>query len=676
MNIKLSQVEADGKLTSSLEETYQALIHKNFPPDANRDAGRIVLETREPDIVNDIVTEKGVRMTITGLGPYKAPGRDGIFPKMIQTVKDEITPALVEIGRACLRHCHVPMKWRDSIVVFLPKPGKESYQKCGSWRPISLTSFLLKILEKELDGYIRTPELINKLRANHQFAYIKGISTEAAIHQIVGRAEATLRTEEYGIAIFLDVRGAFNETTFRVIEQGMLRHHVNPLCYNFISKMLRTRAVMPRGSQICVKVERGCPQGGVLSPLLWNLVVDEVLGLLRTTVPQVYSQGFADDLAGFARGKFPDEVSRDAQMYIDIVSRWADRVDLGVDDKAETILFTSKRQPVENLNLRGRTLPFSKQARYLGVIIDRRLTWMHHIENRVDKGIKTMAMCKRALGPTWGLKPRIILWIYKMIILPMMTYACVVWCPAGQQESKARKLVRVQRSALVAASGCIKSTPTSSLECILGITPIQLTIGGLALRTMLRLRHTGVWLNWEGRGSQGPTSHIDHCKRLADRIPGLTDVMTRKVEYQKSAVTKIINDWVAQCHSAEWAASAACRHTKIFIKAPGIDSILGKSTQKLSRGSLRLLTQVLTNHCVLNDHMHKMGRSPSPDCLCGRGRETGYHLLCECDRHSMTRLVELEELHLAANDIQLIPADRIVSFIKKTGRFGGEISVD
>jgi retron-type reverse transcriptase len=43
-------------------------------------------------------------------------------------------------------------------------------------------------------------------------------------------------------------------------------------------------------------VERGCPQGGVLSPLLWNLLVSEVLTRLKRSLPQLLSQAFADDL--------------------------------------------------------------------------------------------------------------------------------------------------------------------------------------------------------------------------------------------------------------------------------------------------------------------------------------------------------------------------------------------
>src|SRR5579875_3448333 len=98
---------------------------------------------------------------------------------------------------------HIPKDWRRVRVVFIPKPGKSNYEIPSSWRPISLMSFELKTLERLVDWYVRVPELIGKLRSNQQFAYIAGVSTDAAIHQVVARAEAALKTGENAILVLL-----------------------------------------------------------------------------------------------------------------------------------------------------------------------------------------------------------------------------------------------------------------------------------------------------------------------------------------------------------------------------------------------------------------------------------------------------------------------------------------
>ncbi|MGR0202348.1 hypothetical protein, partial [Klebsiella pneumoniae] len=44
------------------------------------------------------------------------------------------------------------------------------------------------------------------------------------------------------------------------------------------------------------------------------------------------------------------------------------------------------------------------------------------------RAIKAIWICKRMVGSKWGLKPKIIYWIYTAIIRPIITYGPLVWC--------------------------------------------------------------------------------------------------------------------------------------------------------------------------------------------------------------------------------------------------------
>jgi hypothetical protein len=91
------------------------------------------------------------------------------------------------------------------------------------------------------------------------------------------------------------------------------------------------------------KVERGCPQGGVLSPLLWNLLVSEVLRRLKRCLPQMLSQSqaFADDLGLIKIGLNLGTVLDLCQVGLN-VSRWCREVDLGCEaNKWKVIIFTT-----------------------------------------------------------------------------------------------------------------------------------------------------------------------------------------------------------------------------------------------------------------------------------------------------------------------------------------------
>ena len=87
--------------------------------------------------------------------PYKSPGADGIFPSLLQWAREIVIPHLCRIYRACLATGYVTAIWRQVKVVFMPKPGKDSESGPRDYTPISLTSFLLKTMERLVDRYLR-----------------------------------------------------------------------------------------------------------------------------------------------------------------------------------------------------------------------------------------------------------------------------------------------------------------------------------------------------------------------------------------------------------------------------------------------------------------------------------------------------------------------------------------
>ena len=82
------------------------------------------------------------------MSTYKSPGEDGIFPALLQK---HILHIICQIYRASIACCYTATAWRVARVTFLLKPGKSDYTGPKSFRPISLTSFLLKGLEKLVD---------------------------------------------------------------------------------------------------------------------------------------------------------------------------------------------------------------------------------------------------------------------------------------------------------------------------------------------------------------------------------------------------------------------------------------------------------------------------------------------------------------------------------------------
>ena len=136
-----------------------------------------------------IVTGEAVLRSIETFRPFKSPGSDGIFPALIQWGKEVLAPRLREIYVTCLATGFIPRAWRETKVVFLPKPGKGDYTEAKSFRPISLTSFLLKTMERVVADYLEGTMLKDFPLNKNQHAYQAGKSTETALHQLLRVAE-------------------------------------------------------------------------------------------------------------------------------------------------------------------------------------------------------------------------------------------------------------------------------------------------------------------------------------------------------------------------------------------------------------------------------------------------------------------------------------------------------
>jgi hypothetical protein len=97
------------------------------------------------------------------------------------------------------------------------------------------------------------------------------------------------------------------------------------------------------GTSVGLAISRGCPQGGVLSPLLWCLVVDNLL--TRLSGGGVFIQEYAYAICLLAVGKFLSTVSGLMQWALLTVETWCNKVSLSVNpDKTRLVAFTRKRK--------------------------------------------------------------------------------------------------------------------------------------------------------------------------------------------------------------------------------------------------------------------------------------------------------------------------------------------
>lgn len=482
-------IDENGVLTDSHEEALAALIRKHFPEcQITTNAGGRGEDEQQFDALEippEAVTSMKVRKAVESFAPFKTSGPDGIMPALLQHNIEQLNPYLVVVFKGSLRFGYIPKKWRNVRIAFIPKPGKTDYTLASSFRPISLCSFLLKTLERLVDWHIRQHVSFHKA----QHAYQSGKSTESALHCLTNIGERSLRNKELALCTFADIDGAFNNVNSAAIRHGMERKAVDSCLIRWTMAMLHSREVFSSRVDVSVRarVQRGCPQGGVLSPLLWILVVDELLEML--TEKGITVIAYADDIFMAILGTVPSVVVDLMRDALEEVMKWCVNKGLGINpSKTQALLFTNRRNVnIPPLTVKGTTIELSPHVKYLGVWIDSKLNWKTHVEKAIARARASFWVMRGCFSNSWGLSPKSIAWLYQAIVRPILTYGCAVWWKRSLTEHSRQQLNKLQRLIGVAATGVIRTTPTAALEVIMNWPPLHIFIESQAIASLHRL---------------------------------------------------------------------------------------------------------------------------------------------------------------------------------------------
>jgi len=481
-----------------------------------------------------VITYYKLKWAVFSFQPYKSPDMDGIMPIMLQQGFELLGGKLLMLLRASLALGYIPMSWRHTRVVFIPKPGK-SLTQAKSLRPISLMSVMLKILEKLLDRHIRGGFLVEKPLHQNQFAYLTGMPMDTALFQVVQRLEKSLEYKEVALGAFLDIEEVFDNTSFDAIITAARERGLEETCCRWIRSMLEGRLVHTSlmGSSLTAKVVGGCPQA-VLSPLLWNLVVDRLLTLTNDLGFSTF--GYADDIVIIVQGKYTQDVM---QQALNVVIKWAAKEGLNISPQKTAIVPFTKRKKTEGLGpliLYGKELEMLDRVKYLDVILDSKLNWNQHLQKIIRKTQNTFALVRRTCGRKWGLRPGMVHWLYTRVIRPSILHGALVWWPKVTQKTTKTQLGRIQRMACLTITGAMKMTPTAAMELILNLTLLDLLIMAGARMTLYRLHKF-----MQPADSTASSGMLSIRKNVSDHVLDMQSDHTIPV-YNFSKIYKVIID--------------------------------------------------------------------------------------------------------------------------------------
>ena len=140
-------LKPDGTSTCPGDETANLLFRTHFPQSVPLHLPHYDHTPSPYDVIIghflDIVNKDTIRESMSHFQAKKTPGPDGFKPVLLLHLPPNALGVLCVIYRSCLYLQYTPRLWKECTVIFLPKPGKSTYSQPSSYRPNSLSNYLL-----------------------------------------------------------------------------------------------------------------------------------------------------------------------------------------------------------------------------------------------------------------------------------------------------------------------------------------------------------------------------------------------------------------------------------------------------------------------------------------------------------------------------------------------------
>jgi hypothetical protein len=315
----------DGTITLTQEETMTHLV-VNLLPDDNPETNDHMqkIEQRNYNTIvpighdDDLVEAEELATIVASLKNNKAPGLDTINGRTVKMTHQWAGPALLRIYNACWHLGYFPKAWKKGKLVILLKDPTGDQSSIKNYRPIVLLPVYGKILEKLLKARLAR---LSPLHSGVQFGFVAGRSTSDALVRYKNTVKGS--NKKYVMTIFVDVRGAFDNVWWPALIRNLRNRGIPHEMLVMLKSYLTDRGVEFTQGDVTVRKQttKGCPQGSVLGPTLWNFILDPLLDSEWSI--GVTATAYADDLAVVVARDGRAEMIATAQEALDKIAEWA-----------------------------------------------------------------------------------------------------------------------------------------------------------------------------------------------------------------------------------------------------------------------------------------------------------------------------------------------------------------
>ena len=416
-----------------------------------------------------------------------SPGLDDVPCMLVKALGEKAKKELFAIIQQSFNVGNIPDSWKMGIIVPILKPGKPSKEissyhliaLLSSWSTLCKTTE--RIINRRLEYIVETQ---NQLQES-QYGFRRGYSTIDVLVSVEHRIRHSLASNMVCLIVYIDLKSAFDMVSDRGLIIKLIKMGIKGKLIRWLKEYLTNRRIQVRVDSVFsekVNLKAGTPQGAVLSPQLFNLMISDIpkMSGIDTFI-------YADDITLISCDKEMSKAKRQMTEYLKTLISWAERWGLIINlDKTYLQFFTRKRVTYPIIRIKNKVIKYKKTHKLLGLHLDSpRLTWKAHIEYLSAECIKRMDLLKTISATTWGANSDTLRTFYISYIRAKIDYGAMLYATAAK--TNLAKLDRIQNACMRFILGARKSTPILSLEAESYIPPLDLHRGYQMLKWYIKL---------------------------------------------------------------------------------------------------------------------------------------------------------------------------------------------